>query len=88
MLETYMPDITNDEKTITIEVQNEYKITRITIQQNSFTRHLEFTTNELAYTCDIDALNKKIDMVAEQSQVNDLDMYATVDEVNDVLLNN
>ncbi|WP_347294444.1 hypothetical protein, partial [Helicobacter typhlonius] len=90
----YFPDIIIEGKTITIESQNEYRIWGVVIEYNSFTRHLTFTPNDLAYTCDIEALDKKINALAEQSHSNDVAMasiqeeYATVNEVNEVLENN
>ncbi len=56
-----------------------------------------YTTNDIAYLQDIEALNKKIDALAEQSHTNDIqtfniqdemrEEFATVDEVNTVLGN-
>ena len=54
-------------------------------------RHLTLTPADFVYTCDIDALDKKITALAEQSHLNDAAMYeeyATVNEVNEVLANN
>ncbi|WP_300485523.1 hypothetical protein, partial [uncultured Brachyspira sp.] len=90
----YFPDIIINGKTITIESQNEYRIWGVVIEYNSFTRHLTFTPNDLAYRIDIEALDRKINALAEQSHSNDVAMasiqeeYATVNEVNEVLANN
>ena len=52
---------------------------------------MTFTSNDLAYTCDIDAINKKIYALAANSHNNDTVMISTlndfpnVDEVNTAL---
>lgn len=87
----YFSDIILDGNSIVIEVQNEYKISGIIVDYNSLTRHMTFGVEDLAYTCDIVALDKKINALAETSHTNDAlmasiqDTYATVDEVNEVL---
>ncbi len=60
-------------------------------------RQMVYTTNDIAYLQDIEALNKKIEALAEQSHSNDIqtfcmqdemrEEFATVDEVNTVLTN-
>ena len=40
-------------------------------------RKMFYTTNDIAYLQDNDALNKKIDVFAEQSHSNDAVMYNT-----------
>lgn len=50
-----------------------------------------YTTNNITYLQDIDALNKNIDVLAEQSHPNNVVMYntyATVDFLNTVLMDN
>ena len=80
----------NDNRII-IHSTHTSKITGVVIQGNSCTRNMTFTTNDLAYTCDIDALHKKIDVLAANSHNNDaamastLDDFPTVDEVNAAL---
>ena len=68
-----------------------YRIAGAVIEQSTFKRQLVYSTNDIAYRQDIDALDKKINALAEQSHANDIDMYntyATVDEVNTVLADN
>ena len=89
----YMEVVNVEDKSITIPVDSTYKIVGIVVEYNSFTRHLQLTPNDLAYTCDIDAIEKKINSLAEQSHLNDAamtsiaDTYTTVDEVNEALSN-
>ena len=89
----YFPDVILDGNSLVIEVQNEYKVSGVIIEYNSLTRHMTFGVEDLAYTCDIEALDKKINALAETSHKNDSmmasiqDTYTTVDEVNEVLTN-
>lgn len=52
---------------------------------------MSFTINDLVNTCDIDAMNKKIDALHKQTEANDAVMasiindFPTVDEVNEAL---
>ena len=57
---SYLTDIQLNDKTITITNTNQNKISGVVIQGNSCTRHMTFTTNDFAYTYDIDALHKKL----------------------------
>ncbi len=85
------------ERLITIAIDSNYKITGAVIEQNTCMRQMVYTTNDIAYLQDIEALNKKIDALAEQSHTNDIqtfcmqdsmrEEFATVDEVNTVLTN-
>lgn len=53
-----------------------------------------YTIDDIAYKQDIEALNKKINTLAEQSHMNDVSMcslhetFPTVDEVKEVLAKN
>lgn len=52
---------------------------------------MSFTINDFVHTCDIDAMNKKIDALHKQTEANDAVMafiindFPTVDEVNEAL---
>ena len=90
---TYMPNAELNDKFIYISYDPNYALTGVIIEHNTFTRQLVFTSNDLAYMCDIDALHKKIDALAEQSHSNDTAVmsiqedYAMIDEVNEALKN-
>ena len=57
----------------------------------SAVRRMSFEVKDIAYTCDIDALNNKVDSLEKISHDNNesiatiMNEYPTVDEVNDVL---
>ena len=90
---TYMPNAELSDKVIYISYDPNYALTGVIIEHNTFTRQLVFTSNDLAYMCDIYALHKKIDYLAEQSHINDTAImsiqedYAMIDEVNEALKN-
>ena len=52
---------------------------------------MKYSVNDIAYMSDIDALNKKIDQIEENSHTNDeniakiMNTYPTVDETNEAL---
>lgn len=84
---------TQNGKVIEIVHTGTKKIIGVHVKSNTCTRIINMTVDDLAYTCDINALNKKIDALAEQSHINDVqtfsmqDEFATITEVNDVLKN-
>ncbi|KAK8880947.1 hypothetical protein M9Y10_003653 [Tritrichomonas musculus] len=88
------PEASINGKQITIANPHKLQVTGVSIKENTAIRRMEFTTNDIAYTCDIDALHKKIDAIHEQTQANDkslastLNEFPTVDEVNTALKNN
>ncbi|WP_289705106.1 hypothetical protein, partial [Bacteroides acidifaciens] len=88
---TDFPSCTMNDKTFVISNPNKHRVGGISIKENTAKRRMEFTTNDLAYTCDIDALHKKIDTLHEQIEKNDtalattLNEFPTVDEVNEAL---
>ncbi|KAK8845753.1 hypothetical protein M9Y10_020671 [Tritrichomonas musculus] len=88
---TDFPSCTMNDKTFVISNPNKHRVGGIQIKENTAKRRMEFTTNDLAYTCDIDALHKKIDTLHEQIEKNDtalattLNEFPTVDEVNEAL---
>lgn len=93
---TYMPnaEMTNNITTIPI-TSKDYKVSGVIVEKCTCKRQMIYTTNDLAYMQDIEVLNKKIDALAEQSHMNDVqtlslqnDDYATIDEVNTVLTQN
>ena len=84
----YLNNITLNDKIILIERAGDIQIAGATIESNTCARRMTYTINDLAYIQDIQALDEKITALAEQSHTNDVEMFATVDEVNDVLLNN
>ena len=77
-----------NDKTFIISNPNKLRVGRISIKENTTKRRMEFTTNNFAYTCDIEALHYKIDTLYEQIEKNDialattLNEFPTVDEVN------
>ena len=94
----YMPTATlildNTERLISIPISSEYSVTGAVIETNTCIRQMVYTPKDFAYMQDIEALNKKIDTLAEQSHNNDAQTlsldeqeYATIDEVNTALSN-
>ena len=75
-------------------IDDEYVITGAVVEQCTCKRQMNYTIDDIAYRQDIEALNKKIDTLAEQSHMNDVSMcslqetFPTVDEVNDALTKN
>ncbi|KAK8872186.1 hypothetical protein M9Y10_007950 [Tritrichomonas musculus] len=84
-------NVSENKTIITINNPNKAQVTGISVKENTAIRQMTFTSNDLAYTCDIVALNKKIDEIHEQIQENDktlattLNEFPTVDEVNTAL---
>lgn len=80
-----------DDKVITIDNPHHVQVTGIMIKKNTSVRHMDFTTNDIAYTCDVEAIQKKIDSLHDQLKHNDkllattLNEFPNVDEVNTVL---
>ena len=94
----YMPTaeliMDTSERFILINIDENYIIAGVVIEQCTCTRQMVYSTNDFAYIQDIEAINKKIDALAEQSHNNDAqtlslqDDFVTVDEVNKVLTEN
>lgn len=66
----YLPNYTMNDKTIIISTTNKVRVSRISIKENTAIRRMKFAINDLANTCDIEALNKKIDALHEQTEAN------------------
>ena len=85
------PTCSMNDKTIIISNPNKLRISGIQIKENTAKRNMKFDVNDFAYTCDIDALHKKIDSIFEQSHSNNesiakiMNTYPTVDETNEAL---
>ena len=89
----YMPQARLYNNSISISCSQDYIISGVVVEQCACTRQMSYEVKDLAYIQDINALNKKIDVLAEITHSNDVDMltiadaYTTVQEVNDVLTN-
>ncbi|KAK8880650.1 hypothetical protein M9Y10_003333 [Tritrichomonas musculus] len=85
------PTCAMNDKTIIISNPKKLRISGIQIKENTAKRNMKFDVNDFAYTCDIDALHKKIDSIFEQSHSNKesiakiMNTYPTVDETNEAL---
>ena len=83
----------SSERLISIPIINDYVITGAVVEQCTCKRQMTYTVDDIAYRQDIEALDKKINTLAEQSHMNDVSMcslqetFPTVDEVNEVLTN-
>ncbi len=94
----YMPEanliLDNTEKLISIQFSSNYSLTGVIIEHCTCIRQMIFSTNDFAYRIDIEALDKKINTLAEQSFNNNIqtlslqDDFATIDEINTVLTEN
>ncbi|WP_289705283.1 hypothetical protein, partial [Bacteroides acidifaciens] len=85
------PTASLQDKTIIIDNPKRHRISAISIKENTAIRSMKYTVNDIAYMSDIDALNKKIDQIEENSHTNDeniakiMNTYPTVDETNEAL---
>ena len=81
------------EKLISIPFDSNYIITRAVVEQCTCKKQMNYKVSDLVYIQDIEALDKKINALAEVSHYNDVNMtsiqetYTTVNEVNEALSN-
>ena len=89
----YLNSITVNDNITVIEKTESIQIAGAVIESNTCIREMRYTVNDIAYVQDIEALDRKINTLAEQSHANDVSMislqetFPTVDEVNEVLSN-
>ena len=81
----YLPNAVIEGKNIEIQIVGNYKVSAGIVEYNDCVRQMSFTTNDLAYISDIDALNRKIDALADISHTNDGVMTLAMDNAMDRL---